>query len=103
MLQHTRITLGARYNSEKRGLSGRQINYAADGTTVASTYVVPDDTDATFNKMTWRIAVDQDLAKDVLAYVSYNRGFRSGAYNPSSLTSPPVRPEVLDAYEVGLK
>ncbi|NIJ37542.1 iron complex outermembrane receptor protein [Sphingopyxis panaciterrae] len=98
----TRITLGARYNSEKRGLSGDVILTALDGTVTRPT-IVPDGTDATFNKLTWRVAVDHDLAEDVLAYASYNRGFRSGGYNPSNLTNPPFRPEVLDAYELGFK
>src|SRR3546814_8464423 len=36
-------------------------------------------------------------------YLSYNRGFRSGGYNPGTLSDPAFRPEVLDAYEVGIK
>ncbi len=102
VLDNTRITLGARYNSEKRGLNGNVLLTALDGSVTRPT-VVPTGTDATFNKLTWRIALDHDLAPDVLAYASYNRGFRSGGFNPSNLTNPPFRPEVLDAYEVGLK
>lgn len=102
ILDSTRITLGARYNSEKRGLSGNVQLTALNGTVTTPT-VVPAGTDTTFNKLTWRIAVDHDLSEDVMGYASYNRGFRSGGYNPSNLTNPPFRPEVLDAYELGLK
>ena len=98
----TRLTLGARYNAEKRGLSGEIRLTALDGTISIPT-VVPDGTDTSFNKLTWRIALDHDLAQDVLLYASYNRGFRSGGFNPSNLTNPSFRPEVLDAFELGLK
>lgn len=38
-----------------------------------------------------------------MAYVSYNRGVRSGGFNTTSTTNPPFRPEHLDAYEAGIK
>ena len=39
-----------------------------------------------------------------MAYISYNRGFKSGGFDPTSTTAPlSFKPEVLDAYEVGLK
>ena len=102
VMENTRLTLGARYNAEKRTLSGQQFNLTANGT-VLSTVTVPPGTDAKFNKLTWRVALEHDLADDVLGYASYNRGFRSGGFNPSGLTTPPFRPEVLDAFELGLK
>ncbi len=58
-----------------------------------------------FNKLTWRFSIDHKLARDVLVYASYNRGFKSGAFNPLDFTPgvQGVEPEVLDAYEVGVK
>jgi iron complex outermembrane receptor protein len=41
-----------------------------------------------------------------MAYVSANRGFKSGVYNtipPGGPTAKPVDPEILDAYEIGAK
>lgn len=64
------------------------------------------------SKITWRLAVDQQFSSGVLGYVSYNRGFKSGGYNLLDVANlnrlPPQRaptynPEVLDAYEIGLK
>src|SRR3546814_19184383 len=45
-------------------------------------------------------------------YVSYNRGYKSGGFNlldvgalnrPTGHVSPSYNPEIVDAYEVGLK
>lgn len=63
-------------------------------------------------KLTWRIAVNQELADHVMGYVSYNRGFKSGGFNlldtgvlnknPVTFT-PSYNPEVVDAFEAGIK
>src|SRR3546814_8295571 len=61
------------------------------------------DTDVTFNKLTYRAIIAQDVAEDVNVYASYNRGFRSGGFNPVALTNPATKPEGLDAFEIGFK
>ena len=61
------------------------------------------DTGDRFKKLTWRLALDYQLNDDTLIYGSYNRGFKSGGFNPTSLLIPPYDPEVLDAYEAGFK
>ncbi len=38
-----------------------------------------------------------------MAYVSWDRGFKSGVYNLISYAQAPVNPEVLDAYQAGFK
>src|SRR5262249_43902934 len=55
------------------------------------------------NKPTWRLALDRQLTSDVLTYVSYSRGFKSGLFNATNPGLPPVQPETVDAYELGLK
>lgn len=56
-------------------------------------------------KPTWRISLDHKFSPTVLGFVSYNRGFKTG--NFSTTVGPvgniPTEPEVLDAYEAGLK
>src|SRR3546814_14927556 len=61
------------------------------------------DTDVTFNKLTYRAIIAQDVAEDVNVYASYNRGFKSGGFNPVAFTNPATKPEVLDALEFGFK
>jgi len=91
----TNLTLGLRYTSDRRSISGTTT--AVNG---AVTTLNAKDTD---RKLTWRIAVDQQFSDAVLGYVSYNRGFKNGLYNISVPTQPAVLPQVIDAYEVGLK
>jgi iron complex outermembrane receptor protein len=95
LAESTRLTLGARYTTDKRTLSGR-----GGAITSVSPTLPPSER---WSKPTWRISLDHDLAQDVLVFASYNRGFKSGAYAISNLANPPVDPEILDAYEAGFK
>lgn len=93
------LTGGLRYTSEKRSRDGEVRTFFVNGTVSRA----PADAERRFNKLTWRAAADYRFADRVLGYVSYNRGFKSGGFNSSALTVPAFLPEVLDAYEVGLK
>ena len=96
----TKVTAGLRYNNEKRTLDSTLIAPTLGGAVLAP----PLNLKRTFNKLTWRFSLDHKFSDDILGYVSYNRGFKSGAFNPLS-TDPTngVNPEVIDAYEVGVK
>ena len=56
-----------------------------------------------------KIGIDYRFNDDVLAYTSYSRGFKSGAFDTRALAAfagnadRPVGPEFLDAYEIGVK
>lgn len=95
-----RITFGSRYTWEWRELSGYTQNNFPDGQAARSRAPGQDET---FKEPSWRVAYEHDFSKDVLGYVSYNRGFKSGTFNVLSLTAPAVKPEIVDAYETGLK
>lgn len=106
----TRLTLGLRYTSDNKkltgnlvALQGRPNSIPALPPSVVQSPAGVIDTDVTFGKLTWRAVLAQDLAEDIHAYASYNRGFKSGGFNPISFTNPVSRPEVLDAFELGLK
>jgi iron complex outermembrane receptor protein len=96
----TKLTLGGRYTNEERGLVGLQRGYRANGTFVTLANV---NTSVRTHTPTWRVALNQDLSDDIHAYVSYNRGFKSGGYNVTAPAAPLYQPEKLDAYEMGLK
>ena len=117
VLEGTRLTLGVRYTEDKKGLSGSQAPLAGLPNSVAAlppTVVLhPGDpytgnpagipTSVNFPKTTYRAVLAQDIAKDINAYLSFNRGFKSGEFNPGSFSNPPSRPEVLDSVELGVK
>lgn len=98
----TSLTLGARLTHETKYIDGAgSIEVLGAGIDIPSG---PYSSSTSVTKPTWRIALDHRLNDDVLMYVSYNRGFKSGGYDPSSTDAPiSFRPEVLDAYELGLK
>jgi iron complex outermembrane recepter protein len=99
----TDLTLGARYTEDQRYI---------DGYTAGDTAVIPGSAgaeSATFKKPTYRVVVDHHFTTDILGYLSYNRGFNSGYFNQASTggftqaANPVVKPEIIDAYEVGTK
>lgn len=98
--EKTRFTAGLRYTIDEREIGGQRGSFALDGT-FSATPIEPAEAD--FEKLTWRLALDYQLSPDALLYVSYNRGFKSGLFNAGSLQLDPVLPEVLDAYEIGVK
>lgn len=61
----------------------------------------------TFKSFSWRIGADFDLADDILAYATIDRGFKAGGFNIGIITSVAERtqvdPEYLTSYEIGLK
>jgi iron complex outermembrane receptor protein len=99
----TNVTVGLRYTSERRDFIGYEVGILKNGFNIGNLPIPPVAPELSFSKPTWRFAVDHKFTQDILGYVSYNRGFKSGGYNGLDPTNPPYQPEVLDAYEAGLK
>jgi iron complex outermembrane receptor protein len=105
IVQDTNVTLGLRYTIEKKSVSGNTVISFVDPNT-PDLVVGVTDTSKVFRKLTWRGALDHKFSDNVLGYVSVNRGFKSGGYDTVPVGGPtakPAEPEVLDAYEAGLK
>jgi len=99
VFEDTNATIGLRYTIDNRSIGGSQ---SANG--IGLLVSSPEDANTVnFEKLTWRFAIDHHISKDVMVYASYNRGFKAGNYNPPFFKDNPVRPEVLDAYEAGVK
>jgi iron complex outermembrane recepter protein len=97
VLPATDLTLGVRYTSDHRHIVG-QIDTSVPGLVLS-----PGNQEKTFDKTTFRISLDHHFTDDILSYISYNRGFKSGVFNTFSPNAPAVEPEVLNATEIGLK
>lgn len=82
----TNITGGLRYNIDD--LKGREPGR--------------EDSEA-FKKLTYKAVLDHHLTDDIMAYASLSRGYKSAAYKTFPLGKTPVLPEIIDAYEIGLK
>lgn len=81
---------------------------------MAGVFVTPRDADKTFSDYSVRAELDWKPTEAMLLYASYNRGTKSGGFTLSTSTPTagfeasflngiPYRPEVLHAFEVGVK
>jgi iron complex outermembrane receptor protein len=101
----TRLTGGVRYTRDHLRIHGDGVNAVVSGHQLVPTDTVNYTVDqkSSQGKLTFRASLEQDISRDVMAYASFNRGFRAGIFNTGSPLLPVTKPEVLDAYEVGLK
>jgi iron complex outermembrane receptor protein len=111
--EDTKLTAGLRYTVDYQ----RATEELLDGATGQP--VPPPSNDgplvsgrAHFPKITWRFALEHNFTDNIMAYLSDNRGFKSGLFNlsagplptaPRGSSPASVEPEQLDAYEIGLK
>jgi iron complex outermembrane receptor protein len=96
------LTLGARDTWEERKLHGYIAGFLENGFPIG--LLAPYFDEATrITLPSYRAALDYKLTDDVLTYVSYNRSFKSGGFNGNDPANLPYLPEILNAYEIGLK
>lgn len=90
-----KLTVGGRYTIDKRRISGSVAGFPRPTAAVSPT--------AEFKQPTYRIVYDHHITDDILTYVSFNHGFKSGNYNLIPVGTPAYRPETINAYEAGFK
>ena len=98
-----RLTVGGRYTYQRADIHGESIGISsATGQPVVITaQPVPDS--MSYDAPTWRIALERHFGPDMLGYISYDRGFKSGGFNQRDPANPSFKPEEVDAYEIGVK
>ena len=89
------LTLGARYNYEKRTGTGSFI-FDAIGVNV------PTDKSKSWDKITPKVLFEYTNSYEGLFYAKYTQGFKSGVINIGSLNDV-IDPEYVDSYEIGYK
>ena len=107
--ERTSVTVGLRYTDEEVALDDDRTvdvmvpNVDLSGFDVSESTTFASANDS-FEEPTWSLVLDHRFTDDVMGYVSYKRGFKSGVYN---LASPEngvaTEPETIDAYELGIK
>ncbi|MDE1917046.1 MAG: TonB-dependent receptor [Sphingomonadales bacterium] len=79
----------------------------AASTALASSNGVPFRTNTSHDNLSGKAVIQGDIARGVMAYVSYARGYKGPAYNIFYNLTPTgtnvISPETSDAYEVGMK
>jgi iron complex outermembrane receptor protein len=96
----TALTLGVRETADRIRNHSSSVFVGGDGTPSISTF---PDQDANANSPTYRAVLDHKFLPDVMGYLSFSHGFKSGGFGLFSFGSAPTLPEHLDAYMVGLK
>ena len=111
------VSVGLRYTKDKiKYLNGRTILRDLGGAIRASTIpysfpyngaLPPIQQQEKASKLTGRVNVSYDFSDDILGYVNYSRGYRSGSYNGLAYQGTNqvyyIQPEQINAYEGGLK
>jgi iron complex outermembrane receptor protein len=102
--QQLSVDLGARYSSEHK--TAQESNTVDFGVNYSPSFVftpAPEvDRSGSWSSFTPKVSLNYKFTPEVLGYVSYSRGFKSGGFALSTL-GPPFAPEELDDYEGGLK
>ncbi|MBL8267086.1 TonB-dependent receptor [Steroidobacter sp.] len=96
------LTLGVRYTQDTVDGFGRGFGETLGSGAIVS-FGPPYVDEAKFSKVTYKVALDRSFTPDLLGYTSVSRGYKSGVFNLLPLSAPAVPPEVVDAYDIGLK
>lgn len=99
----TNVTVGGRVTYEEKSLDASQFGVLNAFGNISSMPFGAKNDSFSVVKPTWRVSIDQKITDDILGYISYNRGFKSGGFNIEVLDAPPYLTEKIDAYEIGLK
>jgi iron complex outermembrane recepter protein len=91
------LTVGARYSSETK-------KYHYEDTVRPGGAALRDvNAEETWSSPTYRGVVRFDFTPDANVYASWSNGFKSGVFNTFSPLPIPVKPEKIDAIEIGAK
>lgn len=106
----TKITVGLRYTRDEREIDYRTFGDEAFQFPLINNenlIAVGAELDPTFEAVTGNVVIDHQFNDNIFGYVSYNRGFKSGAFSSVALFDPntfaTVDGEDVNAIEIGLK
>lgn len=111
ILPRLTLTLGARYTKDiAKYKNGTAFIGDYDFTPLVQTIGTPGmplERRGSNKALTGRVALNYQIENGPLLYASYNRGYRAGTFNGSGYLDPSqitfVKPEKVNAYEVGMK
>ena len=102
LAENLALKLGGRYSYETREADTlRLLNFSHFGPT--ATNIAPTFSDErSFNDFSPTVGLDWRPVEDVLLYISYSKGFKSGTIQGGQITEI-LEPEEIDNYEIGMK
>jgi iron complex outermembrane recepter protein len=101
--EQTELTVGVRYTEDERDIDGK--TDILDGILTKNVLLTLPSGSANekFDELTYRAMLSHRLSDELMIYGSYSRGFKSGNFNTVDPLNEPFDPEILDAYEIGMK
>ena len=75
------VTAGLRYSNDKRSLHGDLFNRDAAGVETIRINAINDGISDSWSSTTARLVLDYQVTDDFMAYVGFNKGFKSGLFN----------------------
>ena len=106
-----KLTAGARYNFDDKGIFARAERLRANGTALSPIQTIPaDKRRQSGGQLTWRGVAEYSLSDDFRTYISYTRGYKAFGINDDAnlLRNVPgadffFDSEIVDNYEIGIK
>lgn len=89
------LNVGARYSDETKG-------GVTDYWTAPGAPILDFQDEKSFDEFSPSVRLEWNTSDDVMFYASYAQGFKSGIFL-SGQRSPVLDPEIVDAYEIGMK
>ena len=101
------LNAGGRYTKESKDVSAVTYRYTAGPNNPPVVGFPFTERSVSFSRFTPRASIRYELAPRTNVYASYSKGFRSGYFAFSLPPTPaqwqPVKPEEVDAFEIGFK
>lgn len=96
-----KLITGARYTHDE--VSGTLRVSALDFPTISLGSAVPYDGSVDGDGVSGRIGLQWEPAENLMAYVTYARGYKGPAIDGSTGVAKEVKPETVDSFEIGAK
>ena len=98
------LSAGGRYSYERKSIDHYGVVDAVTpyNPTVPFNYTLFQTADVDFDAFTPRLGIEYKITRDILAYFTYAKGFKSGGFSLNAF-NPPLQPEKLTDYEGGVK
>lgn len=106
-----KLTAGARYNYDDKGIFAQAERLRANGTALSPIQTIPaDKRRRSGGQLTWRGVAELSLSDNLRTYLSYTRGYKAFGINDDAnlLRNVPgadffFDSEIVDNYEIGIK
>ena len=100
-----RLTAGLRWTQDKKSIDYH--TFQDEHETIGIIPLIDVNHENSWEDVTGNASVEYNITDAVMTYFSFNRGFKSGAYNGSPFFDASavraVNPEYVNAYEIGVK